>query len=87
MKNNMYMVSELVRETGVSKYSIYHYVKIGLLKETFRASNNYCFFDELELKKLKRIKELRLEGYPLKLIEKKLAEEFSNSLSEQSQNQ
>ena len=81
MQNSMYMVSELVRETGISKHSIYHYVKIGLLKESYRGSNNYCFFDEIELNKLKRIKELRLEGYPLKLIEKKLAEEFGNSVS------
>jgi DNA-binding transcriptional MerR regulator len=75
------MVSELVRETGISRYSIYHYVKIGLLKESYRASNNYCFFDELELKKLRRIKELRLEGYSLRLIEKKLTEEFGSSVS------
>ena len=80
MQHSMYMVSELVRQTGISKHSIYHYVKIGLLKESYRASNNYCFFDELELKKLKRIKELRLEGHSLKFIEKKLTEEFGNSI-------
>lgn len=70
------MISDLVRQTGISKHSIYHYMKIGLIEESYRAPNNYCFFNEYELEKLKRIKELRLEGYPLKLIGKKLNEEF-----------
>ena len=81
MQNRMYMVSDLARETGISKHSIYHYMKLGLIEESHRAPNNYCFFDEGELRKLKRIGELRLEGYPLKLIEKKLNEEFTSALS------
>lgn len=76
MQNRMYMVSDLVRETGISKHSIYHYMKIGLIEESYRAPNNYCFFDEYQLQRLRRIRELRLEGYPLKLIEGKLKEEF-----------
>lgn len=76
MQNRMYMVSDLARETGISKHSIYHYMKIGLIEESYRSPNNYCFFDERELEKIKRIRELRLEGYPLKLIQKKLNEEF-----------
>lgn len=81
MQNRMYMVSDLARETGISKHSIYHYMKIGLIEESYRAPNNYCFFDEHELDKLRRIRDLRLEGYPLKLIQKKLNEEFSQSPS------
>lgn len=77
MRNKMYMVSDLARETGISKHSIYHYMKIGLIEESYRAPNNYCFFDERELSKLRYIRELRLEGYPLKLIQKKLDEESS----------
>jgi len=77
MQNKMYMVSDLARETGISKHSIYHYMKIGLIEESYRAPNNYCFFDKRELSKLRYIKELRLEGYPLKLIQKKLNEESS----------
>lgn len=77
----MYMVSDLARETGISKHSIYHYMKLGLIEESRRALNNYCFFNEGELRKLKRIKDLRLEGYPLRLIEKKLNEEFASALS------
>ena len=77
MQNKMYMVSDLARETGISKHSIYHYMKIGLIEESYRAPNNYCFFSERELNKLRRIRELRLEGYPLKLIQKKLNEESS----------
>ena len=76
MQNRMYMVSDLVRETGISKHSIYHYMKIGLIEESYRAPNNYCFFDEGQLQRLRRIRELRLEGYPLKLIGRKLREEF-----------
>jgi len=76
MQNRMYMVSDLVRETSISKHSIYHYMKIGLIEESYRAPNNYCFFDERQLQKLRRIRELRLEGYPLKLIGRKLKEEF-----------
>ena len=77
MRNKMYMVSDLARETGISKHSIYHYMKIGLIEESYRAPNNYCFFDERELGKLRYIRELRLEGYPLKLIQKKLDEKSS----------
>ncbi len=77
MQNKMYMVSDLARETGISRHSIYHYMKIGLIEESYRAPNNYCFFDERELGKLRYIRELRLEGYPLKLIQKKLNEESS----------
>jgi DNA-binding transcriptional MerR regulator len=76
MQNRMYMVSDLVRETGISKHSIYHYMKIGLIEESYRAPNNYCFFDERQLQRLRRIRGLRLEGYPLKLIGRKLREEF-----------
>ena len=81
MRNRMYMVSDLARETGISKHSIYHYMKIGLIEESYRSPNNYCFFDERELEKIKRIRELRLEGYPLKLIQKKLGEEFPQTSS------
>lgn len=81
MQNRMYMVSDLARETGISKHSIYHYMKIGLIEESYRSPNNYCFFDERELEKIKRIRELRLEGYPLKLIQKKLGEEFPQTSS------
>ena len=77
MQNKMYMVSDLARETGISKHSIYHYMKIGLIEESYRAPNNYCFFDERQLGRLRYIRELRLEGYPLKLIQKKLNEESS----------
>jgi len=76
MQNRMYMVSDLVRQTGISKHSIYYYMKIGLIEESYRAPNNYCFFDERQLQRLRRIRELRLEGYPLKLIGRKLKEEF-----------
>lgn len=77
MQSRLYMVSDLARQTGISKHSIYHYMKLGLIEESHRAPNNYCFFNERELSKLKRIRELRLEGYPLKLIQKKLNEEFT----------
>lgn len=55
------LITEISNKTGISKKAIYLYESKGLLKVS-RQSNGYRFYDENDIKKLRRIKLLRMAG-------------------------
>lgn len=74
-KQEIYMIGDLSQRTGISRESINHYIRMGLLEEAFRTESNYRIFDGSALERLEKVKKLRLQDYPLTIIKKMLDEE------------
>ena len=69
----IYLVKDLARATGQSVYTVEHYLRKGLLKEFGRGPHtNYRYFNERTVERLKRIRELRIEGKSLREIQELL---------------
>jgi DNA-binding transcriptional MerR regulator len=64
----LYMIRELSVESGLPISTINYYIEEGLLKETYRAPNNFRFFNDRERKKLLRIAELRKQNLSIESI-------------------
>ena len=71
------MISDLVSVTGLSRYTLNFYLKMGLIEESGRTESNYRFFDQTVVDRLHRIIRLRQEGQPLKYIKALLEGEKS----------
>ncbi len=69
-----YTIKDLADASGVPTSTINHYLNVELLKERERAENNYRLFGEEELKRLLQITELRMAGFSIEQIKKKLPE-------------
>lgn len=52
-------ISALAKKAGVSRSSIHHYIKHGLLTKPVKAHATLSYYDETHLEQLRRIKELR----------------------------
>ena len=66
-------ISDLVKKTGVSRYSIHHYLRLGLLPKPYRKNKTMAYYGEEHLDCLNMIKDLRDQGYSLYVIEQMLA--------------
>ena len=64
----IYMISDLAVATGLSRYTLNFYMKLGLVEESGRTESNYRFFDQAVVDRLHRIITLRHEGYTLQQI-------------------
>ena len=64
----IYMISDLAAATGLSRYTLNFYMKLGLVEESGRTESNYRFFDQAVVDRLHRIINLRQEGYTLQQI-------------------
>ena len=62
------MISDLAATTGLSRYTLNFYIKLGLVEESGRTESNYRFFDQAVVDRLHRIITLRQEGYTLQQI-------------------
>ncbi len=70
---NIYLLKDLSRRSGQSTHTIKYYLKLGLFKEFGRSpETNFRFFDDNALGKLKDIRQLRLKGYSIEEIRKKI---------------
>jgi len=70
----IYLVKDLARATGHSVYTVEHYLRKGLLKEFGRGPHtNYRYFNERTVSRLRKIRELRIEGKGLEEIRAILA--------------
>lgn len=71
--NDVMMISDLARATGLSIDTLNYYLRIGLLVETGRFSRNgYRYFDGIALDRLKRIMDWRSEGRSIREIKWRL---------------
>jgi len=64
----IYMISDLASTTGLSRYTLNFYLKIGLIEESGRTESNYRFFDQTVVDRLNCIIRLRQEGQTLNAI-------------------
>ena len=64
----IYMISDLASVTGLSRYTLNFYLKLGLIEESGRTESNYRFFDQTVVDRLHRIICLRNEGLTLQQI-------------------
>jgi DNA-binding transcriptional MerR regulator len=64
----IYMISDLASVTGLSRYTLNFYLKLGLFEESGRTDSNYRFFDQTVVDRLHRIISFRNEGLTLQQI-------------------
>lgn len=65
---NLYLISDLARETGLHRYTIDYYMKENLIKEESRTAGNYRVFNDETLSRLRRIVELRSADFSIREI-------------------
>jgi DNA-binding transcriptional MerR regulator len=71
----MYTISKLARKFGLSRATLLYYEREGLIKPTTRAANDYRYFGENEVNRLRRIVGYRSYGVPVKDIRELLDKE------------
>ena len=64
----IYMISDLASTTGLSRYTLNFYLKLGLIEESGRTESNYRFFDQTVVDRLHRIICLRNKSLSLQQI-------------------
>lgn len=74
---NQWFVKDLSQLTGVSKQTLHHYDRMGLLKPSLRQPNGYRVYSEKDLLKLQQIIALKFFGFELSQIKALLTEESS----------
>jgi len=71
--DNMYTIEQVSARTGLTKRTLRYYEEVGLLPPTGRTEGNYRRYNEEDIERLGRIKELRdLLGFSLADIRKLL---------------
>ncbi|MCF7805819.1 MAG: MerR family transcriptional regulator [Candidatus Marinimicrobia bacterium] len=66
---NIYLIGDLAKKTGLSIDTLNYYLRIGLIKETARSERSgYRLFDDEVLEELEQIVELRSDNVPIKDI-------------------
>ena len=72
MNKNEYSISEVAKLIGVSTSAINYYIRSNIIPAPKKVSKTRAVFFEEHIQKLKKIKTLKEEGYPLKLIKKQI---------------
>lgn len=66
MKENVYLIKDVARLSGMSIYTIKYYLKIGLIQESGRSpETNFRYFDDSTVARLGKIREMRKTGMSL----------------------
>jgi len=71
-QNKLISVRDIVTRYNISYQTLNHYTNFGLLPVVLRIKRLRFYDEALISKRIKKIKELSREGYPLELIRKKL---------------
>ena len=71
----VYLIGDLIRQTGLSRHTINYYINIDLIRETDRSQSNYRFFDDKVIERLNRIIELRNKDVPIQKIKEILSKD------------
>lgn len=67
--SNIHLIKDLSIITGLSVYTIKYYLKLGLIKEAGRSpGTNFRYFDDSTVRRLKKIRELRIQKHSLREI-------------------
>ncbi len=78
-------ISELTKQTGVSKETIHHYIREGLLRKPRKTGKNTADYGDHYVRQVRLIKELRDNYFlPLPIIKKIMKEQKRQTPSEQS---
>jgi len=72
MNKNEYSISEVAKLIEVSTSAINYYIRSNIIPAPKKVSKTRAVFFEEHIQKLKKIKTLKEEGYPLKLIKKQI---------------
>jgi DNA-binding transcriptional MerR regulator len=64
----LYKTGEFLRESGISRQTLYTYLTMGLIEEAKRTRTGRHLFDDKALKRVKIIQRLNSTGYPLRAI-------------------
>lgn len=72
MNKNEYSISEVAKLIEVSTSAINYYIRSNIIPAPKKVSKTRAVFFEEHIQKLKKIKTLKEEGYPLKLIKKQV---------------
>ena len=72
MNKNEYSISDVAKLVGVSTSAINYYIRSNIIPAPQKVSKTRAVFFEEHIQKLKKIKTLKEEGYPLKLIKKQI---------------
>lgn len=71
--HNIYLIKDLARITGYSIHTLKYYLKINLIKEVSRSpETRYRYFDNSTIEVLRKIRNLRRMGRPIKSIKDEL---------------
>ncbi|MBV6508063.1 MAG: hypothetical protein JJLCMIEE_01122 [Acidimicrobiales bacterium] len=74
-------IGELAHEAGVTKATIHHYVKIGILPRPIKTNERMAYYDPACVERLHRVRELRERRYmPLPAIKELLDRHGEQSL-------
>ena len=78
-------ISELTKRTGISKETIHHYIREGLLRKPRKTGKNTADYSEAYVRQVRLIKELRDNYFlPLPIIKKIIQEQKRQTPAEQS---
>ena len=67
--DNIYLIGDLARKTGLSVDTLNYYLRIGLISEQARSERSgYRLFDDSTVEELQSIIELRQNNVPIKEI-------------------
>lgn len=78
-------ISELTKQTGVSKETIHHYIREGLLRKPRKTGKNAADYSDAYVRQVRLIKELRDHYFlPLPIIKKIMKEQKGQTPAEQS---
>ena len=72
MKQRLISVKEVIKKYKLTYQTVNHYTNFGLLDVVTKNGNVRMYDDAQVRKKLAKISQLISEGYPLRLIRKKL---------------
>ncbi len=73
----LYKIGEVMYYSGLSRQILHNYTQLGLIKEKTRTPSGHRLYSEEVFARLKRIKELKAQGYSLLQIRDILEREFS----------
>ena len=77
-KKKLLPIGSAAKQAGVSRQSVQYYLMLGLLEPTLTTSTGRRLFDEQAIKKIRVIRELNQNGYPLRAIRDLFYEKLMN---------
>ena len=76
MKGKVYLIKDLARFSGHTVHTIKYYLNLGLIKEVGRSpETNFRYFDDKNLERLNKIRQLRKQNRSLAAIKELLQSE------------